>query len=101
MYSCSCGSILSLFSTDQASSCYNGEARLANPDNDTSGFSEDTSGFLEDTSGLLEDASGFLEVCYEGVWVSVCLSNSSTNTSQLAELACRNIVGPSGMSLLV
>ena len=73
------------------SSCYNGEVRLANPDSDTSGFSEDTSGFLEDTSG-------FLEVCYEGVWVSVCLKIANTNTSQLAELACRNIIGSGGMS---
>ena len=54
--------------------------RLANPDMDTSGF--------------LEDTSGFLEVCYEGVWVSVCLNTAS----QLAELACRNIVGSGGMS---
>ena len=53
--------------------CYDGEVRL--------GYSD-------------MEGSGFLEVCYQGNWISVCLNSAyNTNTSQLAELACRSIVG--------
>ena len=62
-----------------AVSCYDGEVRL--------GYSD-------------MEGSGFLEVCYQNNWISVCLNGNenSTNTSQLAELACQSIVGYGNMS---
>ena len=76
--------------TDQ--SCYDGEVRLAYSSSYTQQYSSDT---------YIEITSGFLEVCYQGSWISVCLnSTNNTNTNQLAQLACGNIVGFGGMSIM-
>ena len=72
-----------------APSCSQGEVRL----------SDSTRQYYSDM--YTNRTMGFLEVCYQGSWVSVCLSNASnTNTNQLAELACQNIYyGFGGMSV--
>ena len=69
-------------------SCSDGDVRLVYTSNYTQQYS---------STSYTEVTSGFLEVCFGGSWISVCLND--TSSSQIAELACRNIIGYSGMLL--
>ena len=65
--------------------CYEGQVRHYNPTN-------------RSLPALnVNIVSGFLEVCYQGDWVSICLSDVSIiDTTHLSQLACKTIYGSDG-----
>ena len=78
------------FSTVHEQPCYDGQARHYDP----------VESFLPTTNTSI--VGGFVEVCYQGQWSSICLSDfSNTDASHLSQLACKTIYGSSGTFTMI